>query len=135
MTKTIATYWNFLWAALQNHVQTGSPCPSQRFLVAKMISTVPTDYRGRILELGPGTGVLTTKLANRCPGARILACEINPMFARKCRQEFAAKGLSDRIKVVCKSAEHLLDQMAGSGDEKPDFIISGIPLGNLHPQF
>jgi phospholipid N-methyltransferase len=131
MTKTIATYWNFLWAALQNHVQTGSPCPSQRFLVAKMISTVPTDYRGRILELGPGTGVLTTKLANRCPGARILACEINPMFARKCRQEFAAKGLSDRIKVVCKSAEHLLDQMAGSGDEKPDFIISGIPLGNL----
>ena len=60
-----------------------------------------------------------------------MACEINPMFARKCRQEFAAKGLSERIKVVCRSAEKLLDQLAGNGEEKPDFIISGIPLGNL----
>ncbi len=131
MTKTIATYWNFLWAGLLNHVQTGSVCPSQRFLIAKMISPVPADYSGRILELGPGTGALTMRLARRCPAARILACEINPLFARNCRRDFAAKGLADRIKVVCKSAEDLLDQMTASGEESPDFVISGIPLGNL----
>jgi phospholipid N-methyltransferase len=132
MTKTISTYWNFLWAGLlKNHVQTGSVCPSQRFLIAKMISPIPVNYDGRILELGPGTGALTMRLAKRCPRARILACEINPLFARNCRQDFAAKGLSDRIKVVCKSAEHLLGQMAQSTDEKPDFIVSGIPLANL----
>jgi phosphatidylethanolamine/phosphatidyl-N-methylethanolamine N-methyltransferase len=131
MTKTFATYWNFLWSGLLNHVQTGSVCPSQRFLIAKMISPVPTDYRGQILELGPGTGALTTRLAARCPQARILACEINPMFARNCRQQFSAKGLSDRIKVVCSSAEQLLTKMVNSNEPRPDFVMSGIPLGNL----
>jgi phosphatidylethanolamine/phosphatidyl-N-methylethanolamine N-methyltransferase len=131
MTKTVATYWNFLWAGLLNHVQTGSVCPSQRFLIAKMIAPVPKSYRGQILELGPGTGAVTTRLAERCPGARILACEINPLFARNCRQDFASKGLSERVKVVCGSAERLLGKMAQNIAEKPDFIISGIPLGNL----
>src|SRR4051794_38454285 len=57
--------------------QVGAIVPSTRFLVDRMISPVPEDYRGQIIELGAGSGALTLRLAARCSQARILACEIN----------------------------------------------------------
>ena len=131
MTKTLAAYWNFLVAAVSHREQTGSVVPSQRFLVAKMLAPIPENYSGQIIELGPGTGVLTSRLANRCPKARIVACEINPALARECRYHLATTGIGRRVKVVCDSAEHLLGEIAAKGVERPEFIISGIPLGNL----
>jgi phospholipid N-methyltransferase len=118
-------------AGLHNKGQTGALLPSQRFLINKMISPVPRDYRGQVLELGPGTGVLTHRLAARCPQARILACEINPAFAHALEYDLAQARLSQRVQVVCDSAEHLLVSMRRRGGEQPEFIISGIPLGNL----
>ena len=105
--------------------------PSQRFLIAKMIAPVPETYRGQVIELGAGNGALTLRLAARCPEARILACEINPTLARDIRGNLAAAGLSSRVELFAGSAEHLLSELGKSGVEKPDFIISGIPLGNL----
>lgn len=131
MTKTLSAYWNFLWAGLLKSEQTGAVVPSQRFLIAKMIAPVPESYQGEIIELGPGTGALTRRLALRCPQARILACEINPDLARDCSDSLAASGLSDRVEVVCDSAEHLLSERVRKGKHRPDFVISGIPLGTL----
>ena len=131
MTKSLATYWHFLWAGLLNFVQTGSVVPSQRFLVDKMIAPVPEDYRGRVVELGAGSGPLTLRLAAKCPSARILACEINPTLARICRDHVAAARLEERVHVVSDWAEHLLSSFARKGAEKPEFIFSGIPLANL----
>lgn len=131
MHKTLTSYWRFLLAGLLNQGQTGALVPSQRFLINMMISPVPRDYRGQVLELGPGTGVLTRRLATRCPRARILACEINPTFARDLEYNLAEARLSHRVQVVCDSAEHLLASMRRRGGEQPEFIISGIPLGNL----
>ena len=113
------------------HGQTGGIVPSQRFLIAKMIAPVPETYRGQVIELGAGTGALTLQLAARCPEARILACEINPTLARDIRGNLAAAGLSSRVELFTGSAEHLLSELGKGGVEKPDFIISGIPLGNL----
>jgi phospholipid N-methyltransferase len=96
-----------------------------------MIAPVPRDYRGQIVELGAGSGVLTTRLAARCPGARILACEINPILAADSRDNLTRAGHDGRVEVVSASAEHLLSEMGRRGMAKPDFIISGIPLGNL----
>ena len=131
MTKTLATYWNFLWAGLVKHEQTGAVVPSQRFLISKMIAPVPESYSGELLELGPGNGALTLRLAKRCPAARILACEINPALAKDCRDKLASANLESRVKVICDSAEHLLAGMAASGKRGPDFIFSGIPLANV----
>jgi phosphatidylethanolamine/phosphatidyl-N-methylethanolamine N-methyltransferase len=105
--------------------------PSQRFLVSKMIMPVPRSYSGRIVELGAGNGVLTLRLAARCPQARVIACEINPALARQTTNKLVAAGLDERVKVVPDAAEHLLSSMIRSSVEKPDFVISGIPLGNL----
>jgi phospholipid N-methyltransferase len=105
--------------------------PSQRFLIGKMIAPVPRAYRGRIVELGAGAGALTLRLASRCPNARILACEINPILARDNRRNLAAAGLDGRVEIRTESAERVLREVGRSGREKPDYIISGVPLGNL----
>jgi phospholipid N-methyltransferase len=38
---------------------------------------------------------------------------------------------SGRVEVVLDSAEHLLSELVRRGAKLPDFIVSGIPLGNL----
>ena len=131
MSSTLTAHLNFLWAGLLKHGQTGGILPSQRFLIAKMIAPVPEDYRGQIIELGAGTGALTMRLAAKCPGARVLACEINPVLAQDNRNRLRATGLSARIEVRSDSAEHLLRELAQRDMERPDYVISGIPLGNL----
>jgi len=127
----ISGYRHFFLAALLKQSQTGAILPSQRFLIRKMIEPVPPDYRGQIIELGAGNGAFTLRLAARCPEATILACEINPALARCNRLNITAAGLSSRVKVISGSAEHLL---AEPDRPKADFIISGIPLGNLGKQ-
>ena len=132
MSNTLKTHLHFLWAALLKQQQMGAIMPSQRFLVNRMIAPVPQDYRGRIIELGAGSGALTLRLAARCPKARILACEINRSLARVNRSNLAAAGVdSGRVEVVADSAETVLAQLCRKASDKPDFIISGIPLGNL----
>jgi phospholipid N-methyltransferase len=132
MSNTLKTHLHFLWAALLKQQQMGAIVPSTRFLVDRMISPVPEDYRGQVIELGAGSGALTKRLAARCPQARILACEINRSLARVNRSNLAAAGLnSARVQVVADSAENLLAGLCRKGAERPKFIISGIPLGNL----
>jgi phosphatidylethanolamine/phosphatidyl-N-methylethanolamine N-methyltransferase len=131
MANTLTTYLNFFWAGLWKHGQTGGIMPSQRFLIARMIAPVPKTYRGQIIELGAGTGALTLRLAARCPNARILACEINPTLARDNRNNLMAAGLNGRVEVRADSGEHLLREIGRGGRERPDYVISGIPLGNL----
>ncbi len=125
-----AGYWRFLMAGLRHHEQTGAIVPSQRFLVDRMISPIPPGYRGPILELGAGTGSLTRRLAMTRPNARITAVEINPVLADLLKRALAAEHLCDRIQVVAGSAENLLSELRNSV-QKPGFVISGIPLGNL----
>ncbi|MCU0786593.1 MAG: methyltransferase domain-containing protein [Verrucomicrobia bacterium] len=131
MTNSLKAYFSFFWAGLRKQGQTGGLVPSQRFLIAMMIAPVPKTYRGQILELGAGTGALTVQLATRCPQANILACEINPTLARNTMETLRRAGCIDRVEVVSTPAEDLLSGMDRLGMEKPGFIISGIPLGNM----
>ena len=131
MSNAVASYLHFMCAALIKFRQTGAIVPSQRFLIGKMIAPVPESYSGRIIELGAGSGALTVRLAARCPRARILACEINPALARNTRHNLDLAGINGRVEVISDSAEHLLSEMGRRGMEKADYILSGIPLGNL----
>ncbi len=130
MSKTLASYWRFLLAGVLKQAQTGAIVPSQRFLVNQMLAPVPSNFRGRIFELGAGTGALTLRLAEKCPKADILACEINPVLAQDLEYRLAAAGLGRRVRVYSGPAEELLAGRVRKG-EPPQFILSGIPLGNL----
>jgi phosphatidylethanolamine/phosphatidyl-N-methylethanolamine N-methyltransferase len=129
--NTLGTTAHFIWAGVFKYGQTGAIVPSQRFLIAKMIAPVPKTYTGQIIELGAGNGALTLRLAERCLGARILACEINPNLARDLRYNLTKAGINGRVEVIADSAEHLLLEMRRSGIAKADYVISGIPIGNL----
>jgi len=131
MPRILAGYMNFIWAGLLRQGQTGAIVPSQRFLIARMIAPVPETYGGQVVELGAGNGALTLRLAARCAGARVLACEINPTLARDNQRNLAMAGLSNRVEVVSDSAEHLLSDMNENGEPRVEYIISGIPLGNF----
>jgi phospholipid N-methyltransferase len=131
MSNAVASYLHFMCAALVKFRQTGAIVPSQRFLIGKMLAPVPETYSGRILELGSGSGALTLRLAARCPEARIVACEINPALARNTRHNLDLAGINGRVDVISDSAEHLLSEIGRRGMEKVDYVISGIPLGNL----
>jgi len=131
MSNAVASYVHFMCAALLKIRQTGAIVPSQRFLISKMIAPVPKTYSGRIIELGAGNGALTLRLAARCPQARILACEINPVLARKTRDNLDRAGINSQVEVISDSAEHLLSEMGRCGTEAVDYVFSGIPLGNL----
>ncbi len=129
--NTLAALAHFLWAGLAKHRQTGGIVPSQRFLVSRMIAPVPATYRGRIIELGAGSGAITLALALKCPVARILACELNPTLARDNQRNLSAAGIDGRVEVVTDSAEDVLAMLTANGMERPDFIISSMPLRNL----
>ncbi len=128
---TLGMYWRFLVAGFKHHGQTGGVVPSQRFLIDRMIAPVPPQYHGEVIELGAGTGVLTVRLAARCPFASIVACEINPVLARDLAQRVRLAGLQRQVRVMTEPAEELLSRRARSTAPLPEFIISGIPLGNL----
>src|SRR5579859_2419483 len=134
MSHLLASYWRFFSAALVNQGQIGAVVPSQRFLIERMIAPIPPSYSGQIVELGAGTGALTLRLAARCPHARILACEINSTLARHIRWTLSSARLNGRVQVVLDAAEHLLSELSRGGTKLPDFIISGIPLGNQRRQ-
>lgn len=127
----LKSYLHFFRAGLLKHAQTGGLLPSQAFLVEKMLEPVPPDYGGQVIELGAGSGVLTRRLAVKCRHARILACEINPTLAHDARRHLAQAKLSERVEVIASDAENLLSKRIQAGFQKPDYIISGLPLGNL----
>ena len=131
MSNAFAGYFHFIFAGLVKFKQTGAIVPSQRFLVTRMIARVPESYCGDIFELGAGNGALTLRLAARCPEARIIACEINPALAHSTRENLRTAGFNGRVRVVSDAAEHVLSERARTGRDKVEYIISGIPLGNL----
>lgn len=99
-----------------------------------MIAPVPPGYRGRVLELGTGTGVLTVPLAQRCPQARILACEINPELAEVTRQNLVRAGINGQVQLRAHAAQHLLADVLTQPEDRPGYVISGLPIGNLPRQ-
>jgi phospholipid N-methyltransferase len=132
MPSTLQIYWRFLLAGLTRKSQTGAVVPSQKFLIDQMIAPVPIDYRRQVVELGAGTGVLTMRLAAKRPSASILACEINPVLARDVQARVVAARLQARIQVVQDAAEQVLFRLRQDAfASRPDFVISGIPIGNL----
>ena len=78
-----------------------------------------------IVELGPGTGVFTSRLLRRMsPNSKLLSLELNPYFASKIR-----KSVKDsRFQLRCDSAENINIVLKQIQFPKVDYIISSLPL-------
>ena len=112
----------FFAALLRKPGQIGAVAPSSPSLAGVIASVVPTAGAPVVVELGPGTGAVTTAIdARLAPGARHLAVELDPRMAGFLRQ--AHPGLE----VVEGDAAKLQSLLAERGVEHADAVVSGLP--------
>lgn len=93
-----------------------SPMPTSGRVRRQMLTLVPENLEGTVLELGSGWGTLAFSVADRCPRARVVAFELSPVpyaFAwlrqrlaprpnlRFVREDFFRTSFSGASAVVC----------------------------------
>src|SRR6516165_3138115 len=95
----------FLQEWLGNPRKTGSVVPSSRLLAAAMARWLPANRESYVLELGPGTGMVTQALLRRgLREEKLVAIEHNPKMAQLLRERFP------RAHIITGDACHL-DQL------------------------
>ncbi|QEG34259.1 class I SAM-dependent methyltransferase [Bythopirellula goksoeyrii] len=126
------TFWNEF---RQTFHTTGAVLPSGRRLSRALASQVGRDERPRrILEVGPGTGAVTSEIVRRL-GAddRLDLVELNERFVeilrRRLAEESAWQSVATRVRVLQLPVEEL------PLDEKYECIVSGLPLNNFDCDF
>ncbi|GLS88336.1 methyltransferase [Cypionkella aquatica] len=108
----------FLRQFLTNPLQVSSVVPSSRWLARAMAQGLGPNS-GRVVEFGPGTGVLTEGiLAAGVPPENLTLYEMSPSFTKLLRAKFP------------KVTIHNAAAQAVVGDMKPGVsaVISGLPL-------
>jgi phosphatidylethanolamine/phosphatidyl-N-methylethanolamine N-methyltransferase len=104
----------------------GAVAPSSRTLARAMVAGLDLAGDARVVELGPGTGVVTRVIGEELGAqARGLAIEIDPGFAKRLRGRFP------NVEVVCASAAELPALMEAHGFAHVDHIVSGLPFASL----
>ncbi|WP_088259323.1 class I SAM-dependent methyltransferase [Fimbriiglobus ruber] len=118
----------FLGQIVRRWRVTGAVAPSGDPLARAMTDAVGEVARGQvILELGPGTGVFSRELVRRFPHARVVAVEVNDVFAS--HLSAAVPGLT----VVNGCASRLDEHLTNLGLSPSDVaaVVSGLPLLSL----
>jgi phosphatidylethanolamine/phosphatidyl-N-methylethanolamine N-methyltransferase len=110
---------------------TGSILPSSRSLARALVSAMRrAPGPRRILEVGPGTGAVTTEIVRRLrPEDRLDIVEINDHFVDVLRRRFAEEPLLQGRSAQVRLIHAPLQDVPGEGVY--DFMISGLPLNNF----
>lgn len=114
----------FLRNWLRNPLKTGAVFPSSRALAEAMARPVPLDGEGVVVELGPGTGVMTQALLDRgIAPERLVLIEYSPDFCTLLAARFPG------VRIVQGDAY----EPGGSFDDalagRPiDAVVSSLPL-------
>lgn len=115
---------SFLRTWLHSPARVGAIAPSSAAL-ARLITGQVDVAAGRVLELGPGTGVFTRALLERGMSEEdLILVEAAPEFAALLKQRFPA------AQVLCADARHLPRQPSW-GEHDVAAVVSGLPLRNL----
>lgn len=110
---------------------TGAVLPSGRFLARALARYVGQQSAGqRILEVGPGTGAVTSQIVRRLgPEDQLDLVELNAEFVRRLDERFASeepfRTAAPRARVLHCPVEEL------PHGTQYDLIISGLPLNNF----
>lgn len=106
--------------------KTGGVAPSSYFLAKRISLLVPKEAE-LVIELGGGTGALTSAILKRIgPSARLTVFESNPVFIEKLK-----KIQDGRLTIVEGNAENVEEYIPTEKYGQIDAIISSIPIANL----
>jgi phosphatidylethanolamine/phosphatidyl-N-methylethanolamine N-methyltransferase len=118
----------FVQEWLANPQGVGALVPSSPGLCNAMSEWLPSDPESFVLELGPGTGVVTEALLQRgLPQEKLVAIEQNSKMARSLREKFP------RAQIITGDAWKLDDLLRRRRVpvEKVGAVISSLPLLNF----
>lgn len=115
------------WRALiARPKQVGAVAPSSRALARAIADEVDPSRAGPVLELGPGTGVITEALLERgVVRDRLTLVEYDPDFAAAIAARFHG------VHVIQGDAFDLTRTLGSKSSEHFSAIVSGIPLLNF----
>jgi len=115
----------FLSESLQSFKVTASLFPSSRHLASALLRPIDFARCARIVELGTGTGPVTSEILRRMrPDAVLYAIDVNPAFVAH-----VSKKLSDhRLMPLVGRAEDLGKILDRLGVPKVDAIVSSLGL-------
>lgn len=124
----------FLRQFFARYHTTGSVLPSSRSLANALCRYVGSDAgsgrRREILEVGPGTGAVTARLARKLgPHDRLTLVELNDDFVRHLSQRFDSEGEFHRVRGQTNIIHGRLEDLPERSSY--DLIISGLPLNNF----
>ncbi len=131
MTRLLHDHRVFWREFRQQFHTTGAVMPSGRFLGRSLARYVGQNPAGqRILEVGPGTGAVTSQIVRKLGTLdRLDLVELNQQFVDRLNERFAHEpafqAVAPRSRVLHQSVESL------SAAEPYDLIISGLPLNNF----
>jgi phospholipid N-methyltransferase len=104
----------------------GALSASSRALARAVVDVANLADGSRVVELGPGTGALTSAIVERLSAtSRFLAVDIDPEFVRQIGLRWPT------VECLCASAEHLHDLLRDRSLLPVDHIISGLPFTSL----
>jgi phosphatidylethanolamine/phosphatidyl-N-methylethanolamine N-methyltransferase len=113
----------FLKSWIENPLKTGAVAPSGKHLARAMAQVIDPADPGPVIELGPGTGVVTEAIVERgVDPSRIVAIEFNPDFAKLLRQRFPTATILDG------DAYAVASLFGALGGEPAVATISSLPL-------
>lgn len=116
----------FLAGIVRSPFATGAIAPSTKQLARRMVRASRVDQAGAILELGPGTGVVTREILDfKQKGATVVAIERSRVFADDLARQYP------EIHVVEDCASRLRHHSLQLGLDGVDCIVSALPWTNL----
>ncbi|MDM9620465.1 phospholipid N-methyltransferase PmtA [Rhizobium sp. S96] len=119
----------FLKGWKRDRTAVGAITPTSAATARKMASVIRPDSGLPVLELGPGTGVITKAILKRSVHPRdLISIEYSPEFCRHLRHQFP------EVDVRCGDAFALDLTLGAQRQAKFDGVISAIPLLHLPPE-
>jgi phosphatidylethanolamine/phosphatidyl-N-methylethanolamine N-methyltransferase len=119
----------FFAAALRRPAVMGAVAPSSSGLADLLAAVTPTTGRPVVVELGPGTGVVSEAIGRRLPDhGRHVAVEIDAALVTHLADA------QPRLEVVHGDAADLTWLLADRGIRQADAVISGLPWSLFKPE-
>jgi phosphatidylethanolamine/phosphatidyl-N-methylethanolamine N-methyltransferase len=107
----------------------GSIIPTSSIAARRMASVVNAQSGLPVLEVGPGTGVITRQiLARGVPAEKLYLVEYSSEFVRHLRRNFPS------VNVIEGDAFNIGDTLGPDAPKQFDSVVSGVPLLNFPVQ-
>ncbi|GLW12731.1 methyltransferase [Microtetraspora sp. NBRC 13810] len=117
-----ADYQMFLSGAARHLSITGAIAPTLPTMARTLAAIVPSTHPVTVIELGPGTGAVSTAIHTRLtPGSRHIAIEIDPHMINHLHHTHPW------LEVIHGNATHLTQLLTTTGTHQADAIVSTLP--------